>query len=131
MKPVAKIWDGQSVSSTTTYRSAVTKCPSGTPPAEYLATFDFTSTPNGTLSLEINNMQEVEYKQAVAAASGGLEANNTTGWQQKDLSPSATITVTSGASQNVTVKGRMVRFRFKYVNASSSGTVTGRLAMPG
>lgn len=128
MKPAPKIWNATAVSSTTTYKSAVTTCEHGTPPGEYLATFDFTSTAVGILKLEINNMGKDEYARAVASA--GTEAANTSGWQQRDLSPTATIAVTAASSQNTTVKGRMVRFRFSYTNSSGSGAVTGRLAMP-
>lgn len=129
MRPTFMLWDGTAVSSTTTYRSGVTTPPKGNPPAEYLATFDFTSTAAGTLSLEVNNKPDAEYRRDVASA--GSEDANTTGWQPRDLSPDATIAVTAASSWNVTVKGRMARFRFKYVNASGSGAVTGRLSMPG
>lgn len=126
MKPVFTCWDAQAVSSTTTYKSGVTTCERGI--GEYLATFDFTSTAAGALSLEINNMDKLTYDRAVASA--GSEAANTSGWQPRDLSPTATITVTAASSHNAAVKGRMVRFRFSYTNASGSGAVTGRVAMP-
>ena len=129
MKAAPKIWDATALSSTNTVKSAVTTCPSGRPPAEYLGTFAFTSTAVGTLKLEINNMGEQEYRQAVATA--GTEAANTSGWQQQDLTPTPTIAVTAASSWDVTVIGRMVRFRFSYTNSSGSGAVTGRLAMPG
>jgi hypothetical protein len=126
LKPIFMLWDATAVTGVATFKSGVTICARDV--ADYLATFDFTSTAAGVLSLEINNKDEAAYRRDVAAA--GSEAANTTGWQQRDLSPTATITVTAASSHNVTLKGRMVRFRFSYANASGSGAVTGRLAMP-
>ena len=126
-KPVLTLFNAVAVSGTTTYKSEILKPGRGSP-QEFLAQFEFTSTAAGTLSLEINNDHANDYAIAVAAA--GSEAANTTRWQQRDLSPTTTIAITAGATVNVTFKGRALRMRFSYVNASGSGVLSGRVALP-
>jgi hypothetical protein len=126
-KPVVAIFDAVAVSGTTTYKSAVTRAPLGTPPPEYGVTFEFTSTATGTLKLEVNNRSHQDYSNDVGA---GTEAANTTGWVQRDLSPTATIAVTAALTGTIAVKGRFARWRLSYTNATNSGVLTARVAMP-
>lgn len=127
-KSVFPIFDAVAVTGTNTYRSSVTTCPRGEASLEYGITFESTSTAAGTLSLEVSNLGDQAY--AAAVASAGSEAANTTGWVQRDLSPSATIAVTAASTNTITTKRRFRRFRLKYVNASGSGNITARVGMP-
>lgn len=127
-KPVAAIFDAVAVSGTTTYKSAVTRAPLGTPPPEYGVTFEFTSTATGTLKLEVNNKDHQTYSQDVSSA--GSEAANTSGWVQRDLSPTATIAITAALTGTISVKGRFARWRLSYTNATNSGVLTARSGMP-
>lgn len=127
-KPVTTIYDAVAVSGTTTYKSTATRCPRGPSTFECGVTFEFTSTATGTLKLEVNNKDHQSYAQDIAAA--GSEAANTAGWVQRDLSPTATIPITAALTGTITVKGRFVRWRLSYTNATNSGAVTARVAYP-
>lgn len=127
MKPTDPIFSAVAVSGTTTYKSTVVRAPQGVP-VEYGVTFESTSTAAGTLKLEVNNKTHQDYQNDVATA--GSEAANTTGWVQRDLSPTATIAVTAASTNTIAVKSRFLRWRLSYTNASGSGAITARVGYP-
>lgn len=127
-KPQTTIFNAVSVTGTTTYKSDVTRSPRGSSDQECGVTFESTSTATGALKLEVNDRSHQDYANDVAAA--GSEALNTTGWVQRDLSPSATIAVTAASTCTITIKSRFLRWRLSYTNATNSGTVTARVGYP-
>lgn len=128
------IWNALAISGTDTYKSLVFA-----PTAdEAISVQEFTtSTATGTLSLEGNYLPDKAYEDAVSAAAGATrearEAANTTGWQQVDLDPSATITVTAAMKNTIILEQPLPRrMRFSYTNATNSGAITAtiRFARP-
>lgn len=127
-RPSFAIFDATAVTGVATFKSAVVTCPRGSAEFQYGVTGESTSTAAGTLKLEVNDRGEQDYELDKAAA--GSEAANTTGWVQRDLTPTATIAITAASTWTVAVKRRFTRFRFSYTNASGSGAITMRVSHP-
>lgn len=127
-KPVSTLFDAVAISGTNTVKSAVVTPPRGQATPEYGVTYEFTSTATGALKVEVNNRRDEDYQRDVATA--GSEAANTTGWVQRDLSPTATIAITAALTGTISLKGRFARWRLSYTNATNSGTVTARVGNP-
>lgn len=122
------IWNAVAISGTTTYKSAVIRLGED---EDVFIDEETTSTATGTLSLEENNLPDDEYDLAVGAAAGATiaarEAANTTGWQQFDLSPTATVAVTAGLKNTFALEQPMPKkLRFSYTNATNSGAITAK-----
>lgn len=123
------IWNALAISGTDTVKSLVFA-----PKADedVIVSFSFTSTATGTLSFEGYTKSDKEYEDAVSATAGATrearEAALTTGWQQHDLDPSATITVTAGLTNWIILEQPLPRrMRLSYTNATNSGTLTANI----
>lgn len=81
----------------------------------------FSGTPAGTLKLEVNNVPQETYTKDVTAA--GSESANTTNWVQQDLSPDATVAITTAVDHTISFRPRGVRYRLSYTNSASTGTL--------
>lgn len=120
------IWNATPISATNTTRSTVLVLGGD---ENVFVGENTTSTATGTLRLEGNILPDNEYYVAVAAAPGAnwtlKEEANTTGWQQIDLLPDATIAITAGLANTIALLQPMPkRCRFVYTNATNSGVIT-------
>lgn len=122
------IWNAVAISGTNTVKSAVIRLNEDEDVFVDEAT---TSTATGVLSLEENNLPDDEYAAAVSGSAGATdvlrEAANTTGWQQLDLSPATTVTVTAAMKNTFALEQPLPRkLRFSYTNATNSGAITAK-----
>lgn len=128
-----RVFDAVAVSSTNSYYSgtgrigaiAVPGNDVGTAPAGDHVTFTgkFTSTPNGTLTIEVSDATDEDVRKGTDFWNTYTQVNGD-GWTN------GVATVTSGQiNGSATFAVELVEFaykrvRFKYVNASGSGTIT-------
>lgn len=133
-KPI-KVFDAESVTSTDTAKSRTTTRNDGETWLIRHFTVDKTNTGTGTLSLEVNDMDNEEYAQTVEGTAGATfeakEAANTTGWAPKPFStPSDTITITSANPEQhtISVRTRAKRARLTYTNATGTVVLTVRMS---
>lgn len=127
-KPI-KVFTAESVTSTDTAKSRTTTRDDGEQWLIRHFTVDKTNTGTGTLSLEVNDMDNEEYAQAVAAA--GSEAANTSGWAPKPFSsPSDTVAITAANPEQhtIAVRTRAKRARLTYTNATGTVVLTVRMS---
>lgn len=128
-----KVFDNLAVSSTTTYYSGSRQKdqPAATPnigtdvngAGSVSFHGEFSSTPNGTLTVEYSNATDADVRQAVddwdtytLAADGGF-VNGV-------AAITAGVLTTGLARFGISLRFRFRRVRLKYTNASSSGTLT-------
>jgi hypothetical protein len=129
--PSSKVFDAVAVSATTVYYSGAASPKAGgnnigtDVPYAHEVSFvvDFTSTPNGTLAVEVSNSDDVDCQKGTdrwttytPLTGGGFTAGV------------ATITngaIVGGATPGgIQLRARFRRVRLKYTNGSSSGTIT-------
>jgi hypothetical protein len=140
MSVVVTVFSALAGSGTTVYRGKV--FPSGGPSAaapaqggdmyDVTTVFEKTNTGTGAIHLEVNNKPDQEYVRDVQAAAGAdwtaKEAANTAGWTQRDLTPSATITVSAANPERHDVEldhFAYRRARWVYTNATGNVTLSG------
>lgn len=137
----SKVLNAVAVSGTNTYYSGATADSLGGPAANPIGTaipyadtvsavINFTSTPNGTLTVEVSDSSDADVRDGkdLWVTYTPLNSNGFV---------NGVATVTSGAiasgsnPEGVKLKPGFTRLRFKYVNSSGSGTLTIILSVKG